>query len=159
MSGKGKPYAVVAQPNHSSYDDKDKDDKNEDAFDSRRLAPGDIFALTMVRPGEYRLVNELGEHEGRIVVSYPVIGDKPYRPPAPYRVQCDHGGFHPQTINLSPAQGIAFQVQTPARIKIELIRPDDGPADRGPRTVRLSPQATRELIERWRQQQKAKEKK
>src|SRR5258708_7283446 len=52
LSGKGKPYAVVAQPNHSSYDDKDKDDKNEDAFDSRRLAPGDIFALTMVSTGQ-----------------------------------------------------------------------------------------------------------
>jgi DDE superfamily endonuclease len=47
------------------------DKKEKRPFDSRRLSSGDIFALTMVRPGEYRLVNDLGKHEGKIIVSYP----------------------------------------------------------------------------------------
>lgn len=105
------------------------------AFDSRRLTEGDIFAVTLVRPGAYSLKNELSGAEGRIQVAYPVVGKERYRPPAPVSVECTAKGFSPTAIDLKPAQGIVFQIQTPARIHIDLVEPDDGPEEPRPRKV------------------------
>src|SRR5690242_12985314 len=63
-SGTQQPFAVVAAPVAGAAA----------AFDTRRLGEGDVFALTLLRPGEYRMTNELSRAEGRITVSYPVIG-------------------------------------------------------------------------------------
>lgn len=152
-SPKAKPYAVVAK---SAYDAETKD-KLE--FDSRRLGANDIFTLTLMRPGNYRVVNELGKYEGVITVAYPVIGDRPYRPPSPLEVDVNDSGFEPSTIKLQPAQGVIFKICTAARIKIDLIQPDDGPKDRPPRKVGISPQVIRQAVERWRQEQQKKKKK
>jgi hypothetical protein len=45
-------------------------------FDSRRLGEHDLFAVTLVRPGLYAVRNTLAKAkaEGRIVVTYPVVG-------------------------------------------------------------------------------------
>jgi hypothetical protein len=151
-SGKGEPYAVVAEPKTET-----KRLPKGGGFDSRRLGRDDIFTVTLLRPGDYRVVNELGKYEGLITVAYPVIGDHPYRPPSPYQIDCNESGFQPSTTRLLPAQGIVFNIRATARIKIELTRPDDGPKDRPKRKVGISPQATRDAVERWRQaQQKRK---
>jgi hypothetical protein len=101
------------------------------SFDSRKLQNGDIFAVTLLRPGRYSLANSLhstGTMQGEIRVSYPVIGDKPYRPPDPLEVQVAEGGFQPNSIQLQPVQGLIFHIgNVAARIQIELIEPDDGP--------------------------------
>jgi hypothetical protein len=152
-SGRAKSYAVVAEPKTES---KTRDTRG--GFDSRRLGRDDIFTLTLIRPGEYRVVNELGKYEGLITVAYPVIGDRPYRPPPPHQVDCNESGFQPSTITLQPAQGIIFNIRAAARIKVDLTRPDDGPKDRPPRKVGISPQATRQAVERWRQAQQKKRK-
>lgn len=152
-SAKAKTYAVVAEPTESKTVEK------RGAFDSRRLGPDDVFTVTLMRPGDYRVVNELGKYEGLITVAYPVIGDRPYRPPEPQQVDVYEGSFQPSTIRLQPAQGVVFNIRAAARIKIDLIRPDDGPKDRPPRKVGISPQAIREAVERWRQEQQKKRKK
>ena len=149
-SPKAKPYAVVAR---AAYDAKTTD---KPEFDSRRLGPDDIFALTLMRPGDYRVVNELGKYDGVITVAYPVIGDRPYRPPSPLEVDVNESDFRPSTIKLQPAQGVIFKICTAARIKIDLIRPDDGPKDRPPRKVGISPHAIHQAVERWRQEQQKK---
>ena len=66
--------------------------------------------------------------QGEIRVSYPVIGDQPYRPPEPLEVQVSAGGFQPNSIQLQPVQGLIFHIGDAAvRIQIELVEPDDGP--------------------------------
>ena len=150
---KAKSYAVVAEP---SADSKGVEKRG---FDSRRLGPDDIFTLTLLRPGDYRVVNEFAKYEGRITVSYPVIGDRPYRPPPPQLVDVNDSGFQPSPIRLQPAQGIVFKICTTARIKIELIRPDDGPKDRPPRKISISPEEFRQAVEKWRRAQEEKRKK
>ena len=109
-------------------------------FDSRQLGDGDAFATTIFRPGRYSLTNSAGNAAGQIRVSYPVIGDTPYQPPDAFHVQLDANGFHPNDIQLMPAQGIVVHVNnTPARITIDLLQPDDGPALGRPPTT--GPQA------------------
>jgi len=101
------------------------------SFDSRKLQNGDIFAVTLLRPGRYSLTNSLGSTgtmQGEIRVSYPVIGDQPYRPPDPLQVQVGESGFQPNSIQLQPVQGLIFHIgNVAARIQIELVEPDDGP--------------------------------
>lgn len=97
-------------------------------FDSRQLGDGDIFALTIFRPGRYSLRNGANGATGEIQVAYPVVGDVPYVPPEPLRVQVTDQGFQPSAIQLKPAQGLMFQVgKTKARIQIDLVEPNDGP--------------------------------
>jgi hypothetical protein len=98
-------------------------------FDTRRLQNGDIFSVTLLRPGRYSLANASTGASGEIRVAYPVVSDTPYRPPDPLEVQCGDSGFQPSAIELKPAQGLIFHIgNTEARIQIELVEPDDGPA-------------------------------
>jgi hypothetical protein len=147
-SGQAKPFSVVAEA--ASGDGP--------GFDSRRLGPGDIFALTLLRPGKYSLVNELARSKGEITVEYPVVGKVPYRPPDPLSVDCTDRGFQPADITLKPAQGLIIHVKTAARIKIELTQPDDGPdGEPGPRASISREDVTRAL-ERVRDARNAKKK-
>jgi hypothetical protein len=102
----------------------------EEEFDSRRAGAECIFAVTLVRPGTYSLLNVANGEQGRIIVTYPVVSDAPYRPPSPLSVECTADGFSENPITLSPAQGIIFRFSTESRIQIELVEPDDGPSAR-----------------------------
>jgi hypothetical protein len=96
-------------------------------FDSRRLGAGDLFAVTLVRPGRYR-VTETGSGitlDAR--VTYPRPGPTPYRPADPQRVHFA-AGFDPATVELGPGQGLVVEVGEVAHMVVELIEPDDGPA-------------------------------
>jgi hypothetical protein len=101
------------------------------SFDSRELRDGDLFAANLLRPGVYEISNLLGQGRAEAVVDYPKPGEAPYRPPEPARVDCTAEGFRPERIRLQAAQGLIFSCKTAARIKIELVKPDDGPS--GPR--------------------------
>jgi hypothetical protein len=96
-------------------------------FDSRRLGEADTFAVTLVRPGLYAVRNTLGNAEARIVVTYPVVGDRPYRPADPVTVLCTKKGFDPEHLEIGPAQALIFRFETAARLAVELLEPDDGP--------------------------------
>lgn len=109
--------------------------EREELFDSRRLDEGDMFAVTMIRPGRYDLRNTETEARGQITVAYPTVGDEPYRPPGPVAVDCTDQGFSMSDIDLMPAQGIIFRVRTPSRIQIDLVEPDDGPQGARPPKV------------------------
>jgi hypothetical protein len=99
----------------------------EDILDTRRLGPRSIFAVTLIRPGRYRLRNVVTESEATVVVTYPTVGKTPYRPPAPLEIQSTAEGFGASTFTISPAQGIVFRFATESRIQLELVEPDDGP--------------------------------
>lgn len=124
-----------------------QEDPQTKVFNSQQLGKGDIFSAVLLRPGTYSVSNPLagggddGEDDERekptgkeqasqtaqVVVSYPEMGETPYRPPAPVRVQVRARGFEPARINLKPAQGLVFDIKSSARIVIELVQPDDGP--------------------------------
>lgn len=101
------------------------------SFDSRELKEGDLFAATLLRPGVYRVSNLHDRYRAEVVVDYPKPGETPYRPPEPSHIDCTVEGFRPEKIQLQAAQGLVFSCKTTVRIKIELVKPDDGPS--GPR--------------------------
>jgi hypothetical protein len=101
--------------------------KRGDVFDSRRLDKRSLFAVTLLQPGRYSLQNAIGRTKAEIVVSYPQVGDVPYRPPAPLQIEVTKEGFGEKRFTLSPAQGIVFRFRTESRIQIKLIEPDEGP--------------------------------
>lgn len=107
-----------------------------DEFDSRRLGPGDVYGLTLVRPGVYSVRNTHDDAAGRIVVDYPVVGARPYRPAEPLRVSCMRNQLVPSEIRIGPGQGIVFEIETDARLLIDLVEPDDGPEPRHRCSVR-----------------------
>jgi hypothetical protein len=98
-------------------------------YDSRTLAPGDIFSAILVRPGRYMIRNALGDARAQVTVSYPGDGRIAYRPPAPEVVELGRT-ITPARINLKPMQALNFNVSTTARIVIELEEADDGPRAR-----------------------------
>jgi hypothetical protein len=102
------------------------EDPDVKAYDSRELQPGDIFSAMLLRPGVYSMRNLSSSAQGELTVAYPVIGQTAFRPPPPINVECGEG-FDPGAVQLQPSQGINFHVKAPARIKIELVRADDGP--------------------------------
>ncbi len=106
-----------------------KADEDEDTkiFDSRKLSKGAIFAATILRPGSYSVTNKMGKGKAAVVVSYPRKHRKAYRPPEPVRVKTKAEEFYPKLIKLKPAQGLIFEIESSARIKIDLMEPDDGP--------------------------------
>jgi hypothetical protein len=103
-------------------------------FDTQRLGADDVFAVTLVRPGTYAIRDTVQGTEGRVVVTYPVIGDKPYRPADPVEVHARGGGLDPASVTIGPGQGLLVRVADASRITVDLLEPDDGPhGDPGPR--------------------------
>lgn len=101
-------------------------------FESTRLEGDDLFAVTLIRPGTYSVRNLAGEARGEIVVSYPAVGDQPYRPDEPVEVVCTEKAFRPARIRIQAAQGQLYRIRTPSRIAIELAKPADGPRTTSP---------------------------
>jgi hypothetical protein len=112
-----------------------KADENPDTkiFESSELQIGDVFSAVILRPGTYSMTNLLTKASGEITVSYPVVGKTPYRPPSPVFVECIDRAFRESRIKLRPGQGVNFKIQAPSRIKVELVKPDDGPKRRSSR--------------------------
>lgn len=106
---------------------KAEEDPKTKVFDTRHLEEGDVFSAIILRPGTYSVKNLITQAEGEVTVSYPVIGKTAYRPPQPVTVECVRGTFNPREIRLQPGQGVNYRIHVPSRIRIELIRPDDGP--------------------------------
>ena len=105
-----------------------KEKEREVVLDSRELKQGTVFAVTLIRPGKYKLLNLTSGATGRIEVAYPKVDGRPQRPLAPIEIACTDRKFTPSSIQIAAAQGQAFHIETrrPARIKIELVEADDG---------------------------------
>jgi len=104
-----------------------EDPKEQNQFDSRELKGDDIFSAFILRPGTYSVMNVLGKGKGEVTVSYPKIGKTPYRPPSPVEVEFSDRGCEPGKVELQPGQAVLFRCKVPSRIKLELLKADDGP--------------------------------
>ena len=97
-------------------------------YDSRTMADGDLFSAMLLRPGTYSMTNSLTHAGGELRVLYPLLQDTPHRPGDPIRVECGEHSFEPPHVEVQAGQGILFEAKVPARLRIELIKPDDGPS-------------------------------
>lgn len=105
-------------------------------FDSRELRDGDMFAVTLLRPGMYTLTNAVNRAQGEIGVAYPKARTQHDPALEPISIECANKGFNPNRIQLQPGQGQVYRISTPSRLRIELVKPDDGPeGERPPRLV------------------------
>lgn len=120
-SGAGQFYV------HARRTDAAAEDKG---YDTRAMGEGDTFAAILLRPGAYAMTNALAKAKGEIVVDYPPLKERTYRPAAPVRVACDARGFTPASVRIGPGQGVIFEAHTASRIAITLSKADDGPKDR-----------------------------
>jgi hypothetical protein len=103
------------------------EDPKTKIFDSRELSKGDVFSAAIIRPGTYSVENVLTHAKGHLTVAYPRMGDTAYRPPKPVEFQCSAHEIEPGRVDLQPGQGINFHFNVRSRIKIELLKADDGP--------------------------------
>jgi hypothetical protein len=97
------------------------------AFDSRELREGDMFAATILRPGIYEVENVRARTKARLTVAYPRVSKERYVPQQPLSIACAKEGFEPKAIEAQAAQSLVFHIKTPTRLKITLVKPDDGP--------------------------------
>ena len=99
-------------------------------FDSERLAGGDMFAATVLRPGRYSVAEVVRGGPGakaELDVAYPAASKTAYQPPGVVRVAVTERGFEPAAVRMTAFQACLFTCAAPARIKIALVRPYDAP--------------------------------
>jgi hypothetical protein len=108
------------------------DEANPKIFDSRELQDGDIFSAIIIRPGTYSVENLLTKAKAELKVAYPKLGTTAYRPPGPLTAECARHSIDPAKLDLQPGQGVNFHAKAPSRIKIELVKADDGPGRHEP---------------------------
>ena len=86
---------------------------------------GDFFAVTLVRPGTYRVVTSNGNEEKKIRVRMPK--GKPYRVDEAVLIRLRKSGdFERRGVQLYPGQSVVFQMDTSARIRLMLDEAEDG---------------------------------
>jgi hypothetical protein len=122
-----------------------------------QIPAGDLFAVTLVRPGAYKVTDVLsGKFETLIQVGMPPIarpeqGPKPgqkgrqpktppgdagrYRPDQPTLVTFDKNGFSSKEIRLFAGQSAVFHCQVPARLRVEAAQKDEAAGQPKPKKL------------------------
>jgi len=103
--------------------------RGDKVFDSRALGRGDLLAVVLLRPGAYSVTNASNGTKAELRVAYP---EKLPRLLEPVKVTCAAGAISPAVIKAQPTQGLVFSFETPSRVKIELVAPDDRPRPSAP---------------------------
>ncbi|MGO1079609.1 hypothetical protein [Inquilinus sp. CA228] len=107
------------------------DGKQPSSWDSRSLAPGDVFAFLAMRPGTYALANRVDGAGCTVTVTYPDPRHNkasPRQPAEPIRIPSSRLPGH-QAIAMDPGQGLVVDVEAAARLTFNLQTADDGPPD------------------------------
>lgn len=112
--------------------DKDYEGKPLRVFDSRTLQQGDVFIVSLLRPGRYKVTDRLGKGRGQMKVAYPTSEKQPYAPPPPEGISVTEEGFNPTELGIRAAQGVVFTIQAAkASLTVNLVEPDEGPRKKG----------------------------
>lgn len=112
-------------------------EKAKAEFNSQSLGEGDLFAMSLLEPAKYSMVNRKGGAKGVIEVEAP----KPQKQrlgvlDAQY-VDVGQKGFQPSKVKATSTQGIVFRVGVVARIVIERQGRRDSEEPAGP--IRFRP--------------------
>jgi hypothetical protein len=95
--------------------------RGEKVFDSRALGRRDLLAVVLLRPGAYSVTNASNGTKAELKVAYP---EKPLGLIEPVKATCG-SAIRPAVIKVQPTQGLVFSFETPSRVKIELVAPED----------------------------------
>lgn len=99
-------------------------------LDSTQGIPsGDLFSVTLIRPGTYRVTNALNKSAMTVSVNLPK-GEK-YLVSQTKSVEVVAEGFKSRGETLFPGQTLVFQCHVPAQLRVELL---DEPAEPPPPT-------------------------
>ena len=126
----GQGYSVTAGP---------QGEKSKAEFSSQSLGAGDLFALSLLEPAKYSMVNRKGGAKGEIVVTAPKPQKKPLGILDAQYVEVTDKGFDPKKIEVTSTQGIVFRIQTAARIVVERQGTRRAEDDAPVRPVRFMP--------------------
>jgi hypothetical protein len=96
--------------------------RGKKVFDSRALGARDMLAVVLLRPGTYSVTNASNGTKADLKVAYP---EKAPGLLEPVKVVCAADGIRPNAIRVHPTQGLAFNFETPSRLKIDLVAPED----------------------------------
>jgi hypothetical protein len=96
-----------------------KGDDKKPAFDSERLGKDDLFAISLLEPTKYSVVDKIGGAKGQITVRLSAEEMKRVKTLAPVYVEAKGKVFEPADINLVSAQGLIFRVHHSSRIVVE----------------------------------------
>jgi hypothetical protein len=92
-------------------------------FDSTELLKGDLFALSLFEPAQYKASNTLTKAQFDISVEMPDGSAKDlkarFNKIETTHVIVDGGGFKPAKLHVISTQGVVFQINEKARIVIE----------------------------------------
>jgi len=94
-------------------------EKGAPHFDSQNLTSGDLFALSILEPTSYGMINRAGKASGEIVVSFSSEDAKRLKSLETQFVDVSKIRFDPATVGLTSTQGLVFRVHDNARIVIE----------------------------------------
>ena len=97
-------------------------------FDSDELTEDDIFSVLLLRPGVYTARNERTDGSAEITVRYP-DGDRQAASRDATEITVTDDGFEPSTVEIDPARGVSFIIETAARIVVELDESHERAAD------------------------------
>lgn len=101
--------------------------KTRRVFDSAQLEKSDLFIVTLIRPGLWKMAEKSAGAEGTIRVAYPTPGKTQYRPGEPVHVKVAKGQFRPKDVKVGAAQGVVFEVGNEGTVLVvELLERDDG---------------------------------
>ena len=102
-------------------------------FDNKSLSEGDLFILTLLRPGRYEVFEKRSKTVSKVTVAYPKVTKMPFSPGVAVNIELPKSGFGSKSkaLKIDPGQGIVLQIQNPkSGFMAKLIKPDDGPKAR-----------------------------
>lgn len=126
-----KGYVLFHASSGSGYAATVGSDGAKAVFDSTRLSDGDLFALSLLEPGAYRMDNTLSGARGSIEVAFNEEIARRIRALDTVYVDAQGKRFSPGSVALASSQGLVFRIHEPSRIVIAR----EGPA----RTARGKP--------------------
>ena len=102
-------------------------------LDSTKGIPaGDLFAVTLVRAGRYRVIDPVNKIDGVVTVETPAVPERTrlggrvasaprqrYRPDQPTGVTIARGTMQPKEVKIFAGQTVVFDCTVPANLRIE----------------------------------------
>jgi len=101
------------------------DDGQAGVFDSRKLGPGDLFIVSLIRPGEW--IAKSGAAKAVISVSQPEKSRTPYQPKSEANhITMGDSELSPASLSVGPGEGVVFDVTCPGTVvTVEMKSADD----------------------------------
>lgn len=113
-AGAGHALTLAAQPEAGP---------DNEAWDSRQLSGGDIFAVILTQPGSYQVTNQVDGHVIHLTLDYPLPASAATAPPAPLEVDVSADGMTNDGAHIRVFQSAKFVCNAPARIVVRIITP------------------------------------